>query len=101
MYQTVELVIKAPMGWKCLTKEGLRDKRVQILGAHHGDTRWFCGCELKTPPPKRRALPTDRRLWPANKRWTKNNVPEEVDPRMKNPAPVEQDEEPFDPWKDV
>lgn len=99
MYQTVELVIKAPLGWKCLTKEGLRDTRVQVLGAHFGDTRWFCGCEA--PPPKSKKLPTDRRLWPANKRWTKNNVPGEADPRMKNPAPIDKGEEPFDPWQDA
>ena len=83
-----------------MTKEGLRDKRVQILGARHEDAQWFCKCEEPKVPTKK-GRPTDRRLWPANQRWTKKHVPTESDPRMKNPAPIEEVEDAFDPWKEA
>lgn len=100
MFQTLAIVIRAPMGWKCLTKEGLRDRRVQILGAQHEDAQWFCGCELVHPKGKPNA-PIDRRLWPAGRRWTKKHVPGDPDPRTVNPAPVEEAVDPFDPWKEA
>ena len=87
------------MGWKCLTKEGLRDKRVQILGAQHEDARWFCGCEVIDP--KNTNKPADRRLWPAGQRWTKKHVPKTPHPKTQNPAPVEIEEDTFDPWKEA
>ncbi len=98
MFQTLAIIIRAPMGWKCLTKEGIRDKRVQILGAQHEDARWFCGCPDELPSTNK---PIDRRLWPAGQRWTKKHVPGEPDPRTQNPAPAELEENPFDPWKEA
>jgi hypothetical protein len=87
------------MGWKCLTKEGLRDRRVQILGAQYGDTQWDCGCE--TVDPRKQTRPRDRRLHPAGQRWSKNHVPTPSHPKTVNPAPVAQVEDPFDPWKEA
>ena len=101
IYQTVALVVRAPMGWKCLTKEGLRNRRIQILGAQYEDTQWSCGCDPVEAPAKKKALLTDRRLRPAGQRWTKKHVPGEPDPRTVNPAPVAETEDPFDPWKEA
>lgn len=90
------------MGWKCLTKEGVRDKRVQILGARFGDSQWSCACKIITPKSSKKAIPTDRRLWPAGRRWSKKNVPGAPDDRMVNPAPIQEPpEDPFDPWEEA
>jgi hypothetical protein len=75
IYQQVQVTVKCPMGWKNLSKDGIRDKRVQIVGAVWGDSQWFCGCQPKPPSKAEKKPVVDRRVRKAGKRWAKNNVP--------------------------
>jgi len=83
LYYLVSVVVKCPMGWKDLTKNGLRYKAVQVVGAKWGDTQFFCGCDGVQPNTSK-----DNITYKAGKRWTKGLVPNEPHRRTRNPSPI-------------
>ena len=89
IFQRVKLVVLCPVGWRNLSKEGIRSRKVQIESASWDDSRWFCGCgpnplkgtkAVDADPIKKK--PSQRRkkqgLRPGL-RWTKGLVPEPRD----------------------
>ena len=91
IYQLVSLVIRCPLGWQNLSKEGLRNKAVAVQGAQWSDTQWFCGCESYGPrsksdrgprarPPEN--APVDNRISKPGQRKSKGLVARKKKPSM-------------------
>jgi len=87
LYHLVDVVVKCPMGWKDLTKNGMRYKQVQVVGAKWEGSQWFCGCERPVVR-RNRGKPKDNTTYRAGQRWTKGLVPYEPHKRTKNPARI-------------
>lgn len=83
LYNLVSVVVKCPMGWKNLTKDGIRHKAVQVVGVKWDDTQFFCGCEYEPPRRSRNSI-----TYKAGQRWTKGLVPDDPHRRTKNPNPI-------------
>jgi len=80
LFQLVSVVVRCPLGWHNLTKEGLRHRSVSIQGAQWEDTQWFCGCT--TPSPRSKVgRHIDTRLQRAGERWAKGHIPKDKDPK--------------------
>ena len=45
-YQTVTLQIKCPVGWRDLSKHGIRSRKVKIEAAFWDEASWHCNCGL-------------------------------------------------------
>lgn len=46
IYQLVSLQIKCPVGWRNLSKAGIRSPKVQVQAAFWDEATWFCDCGL-------------------------------------------------------
>jgi hypothetical protein len=81
----INLTIRAPLGWKNLSKDGIRSKHVTVESADWDLAQFFCGCESPTKPKAPvRGPRTGRR---PGKRWTKGLVPTKADPLTKKNHP--------------
>jgi len=93
IYQRVQVTVKCPLGWRNLSKDGIRSSKVTVLGAYWNDIQWFCGCTPVAPPKNALAEVTDRRLKRPGSRWTKGNVPSSFilcgqNPLLPEPGPA-------------
>ena len=85
LFQEVALVIRCPLGWNTLSKEGLRSKLVKIKGAYWDEVRWLCDCHARRPTKAQRHATDEKHIKRPGKRWYKNMVPAKPDPRAINP----------------
>jgi hypothetical protein len=110
----VNLTIRAPLGWKNLSKDGIRSRFVSVESADWDLAQFFCACTTaprmstrnRQPDPNRKSdeqlklearCPVKGRR--PGKRWTKGLVPKKAHPltkknhrmcKRKRPRPNEQ-----------
>jgi len=85
LFQEVQLVIRCPLGWNTLSKEGMRSALVKIKGAYWEAAHWTCGCNERRQTKAQIAALSEMHIKKPGKRWYKNMVPAKTDTRAINP----------------
>lgn len=99
IYHEVQVVVRCPLGWSSLSKEGMRSKKVKIKGTYFDDTRWICGCKIGRPSRSHQKITAERHLHRPGKRWYKNMVPKPKSEKAKNPHPAKPRKRQPKQWK--